>query len=257
MDSTPPSATTTPELVARVENLSKSYGSERTKVDALRGVSLGIRRGDFTAIMGPSGSGKSTLMHIMAGLDSPTSGQVWLGDAEIGSMDDAQLTLLRRRRVGFVFQSFNLVPTLDVEGNLLLPYELDGRRPTTRERDWIDELEHALGLDGRLRHRPHELSGGQQQRVAIARALATRPELVFADEPTGNLDSRTGREVLGVLQEAARSFGQSIAMVTHDPVAAGFADHIVFLADGRVAAERTRSTPEEISSFMLGMETRA
>ena len=188
--------------MARVQNLSKSYGKEGTRVDALRDVSLGIRRGEFTAIMGPSGSGKSTLMHIMAGLDAPTSGQVWLGDAEIGGMSDAQLTVLRRRRIGFVFQSFNLVPTLDVEGNLLLPFELDARRPTTSERAWIDELETALGLTGRLRHRPHELSGGQQQRVAIARALATRPELVFADEPTGNLDSRSGAEILSFMRSA-------------------------------------------------------
>jgi len=241
-------------LVARVQNLTKSYGTERTKVDALRDVDLGIRQGEFTAIMGPSGSGKSTLMHIMAGLDSPTSGRVWLGDAEIGGMDDANLTLLRRRRVGFVFQSFNLVPTLDVEGNLLLPFELDGRRPTARERDWIDELEQSLGLTGRLAHRPHELSGGQQQRVAIARALATRPELVFADEPTGNLDSRTGREVLELLRSASTRYGQSIAMVTHDPIAASYADRIVFLADGRIVEDRPRSDAAEISRFMLAME---
>src|SRR5690606_1160779 len=161
--------------VARVENHTKSYGAHGSRVDALRDVTLGIRRGEFTAIMGPSGSGKSTLMHIMAGLDSPTSGRVWLGDTEIGGMRDEELTLLRRRRIGFVFQAFNLVPTLDVEGNLLLPFELDGRRPSASEREWIDELETVLGLDARLAHRPHELSGGQQQRVAIARALVTRP----------------------------------------------------------------------------------
>jgi putative ABC transport system ATP-binding protein len=247
-------STTDMGLVARVQNLSKSYGAEGTRVDALRDVSIGIRRGEFTAIMGPSGSGKSTLMHIMAGLDAPTSGKVWLGDAEIGGMSDAQLTVLRRRRVGFVFQAYNLVPTLNVEGNLLLPFELDGRRPTTTERTWIDELETSLGLAGRLRHRPHELSGGQQQRVAIARALATRPELVFADEPTGNLDSRSGREVLGLLQNASRQYGQSIAMVTHDPVAAGFADRVIFLADGRIAEDRGRMEAAEISSFMLAME---
>jgi putative ABC transport system ATP-binding protein len=255
MDITPPSSA--PDLVARVENLTKSYGSERTKVDALRDVTLGIRRGEFTAIMGPSGSGKSTLMHIMAGLDSPSGGRVWVGDAEIGSMDDAQLTLLRRRRIGFVFQSFNLVPTLDVEGNLLLPFELDGRRPTTRERDWIDELERVLGLGGRLRHRPSELSGGQQQRVAIARALATRPELIFADEPTGNLDSRTGREMLELLRSATADYGQSIAMVTHDPIAASYADRVIFLADGRIVDDRARSSAAEISQFMLSMESAA
>jgi putative ABC transport system ATP-binding protein len=244
-------------LVARVANLSKSYGSNDNVVTALAEVSLGIRRGEFTAIMGPSGSGKSTLMHIMAGLDSPTSGRVWLGDTEITRLKDADLTVLRRRRVGFVFQSFNLVPTLDILGNILLPFELDGRRPTGPEDEWIDELVVSLGLEDRLRHRPHELSGGQQQRVAIARALATRPDLVFADEPTGNLDSRTGREVLSLLQSATRDYGQSIAMVTHDPIAASYADRIVFLADGHVVEDRAASSPEQISSFMLGMEARA
>jgi len=241
-------------LVARAQNLSKSYGTAHTRVHALRDVNLGIRRGEFTAIMGPSGSGKSTLMHIMAGLDSATSGRVWLGDSQIDGMDDTALTLLRRRRVGFVFQSFNLVPTLDVEGNLLLPFELDGRRPDARERDWIDELEQTLGLTGRLTHRPHELSGGQQQRVAIARALATRPELVFADEPTGNLDSRTSREVLELLRTACTGYGQSIAMVTHDPIAASYADRVVFLADGAVVEDKPRSDAAEISRFMLSME---
>src|SRR5690606_4571870 len=167
-------------------------------VTALDGVSIGIRQGEFTAIMGPSGSGKSTLMHIMAGLDSPTSGRAWLGDTDITELGDTELTVLRRRRVGFVFQSFNLVPTLDVSGNIHLPFELDGRMPGTTERQWIAELVDSLGMGDRLTHRPHQLSGGQQQRVAIARALATRPDLVFADEPTGNLDSRTGREVLSL-----------------------------------------------------------
>jgi putative ABC transport system ATP-binding protein len=243
-------------LVARVENLSKTYGTG-TPVHALRGVSLGLRRGEFTAIMGPSGSGKSTLMHIMAGLDTPTSGRVWLGDAEISGMGDSQLTLVRRRRVGFVFQAFNLVPTLDIEGNLLLPFELDGRRPNAEERAWIDRLETSLGLAGRLRHRPHELSGGQQQRVAIARALATRPDLVFADEPTGNLDSRTGREVLELLASASRDTGQSIAMVTHDPIAASYADRILFLADGAVVDDRPRTSPADIAALMLSMEAAA
>ena len=244
-------------LVARVANLTKSYGSSDSRVTALSDVSIGIRRGEFTAIMGPSGSGKSTLMHIMAGLDSATSGRAWLGDTEITSLGDAALTVLRRRRVGFVFQSFNLVPTLDILGNILLPFELDGRKPTDAEGAWIDELVASLGLEDRLKHRPHELSGGQQQRVAIARALGTRPDLVFADEPTGNLDSRTGREVLGLLAAASRDYGQSIAMVTHDPIAASYADRILFLADGRVVEDRAGSTPEEISSFMLGMEARA
>jgi putative ABC transport system ATP-binding protein len=244
-------------LVARVTNLSKSYGSSSNAVTALADVSIGIRRGQFTAIMGPSGSGKSTLMHIMAGLDVASKGHVYLGDTDITSLDDTNLTLLRRRRVGFVFQSFNLVPTLDIRGNVMLPFELDGHTPTLDEQKWIDHLIDTLGLRERLRHRPSELSGGQQQRVAIARALATRPDLVFADEPTGNLDSRSSREVLALLATASSEYGQSIAMVTHDPVAASFADRILFLADGRVVEDRERSTPEEISSFMLGMEARS
>ncbi len=244
-------------LVARVASLSKHYGSDSTRVTALDGVSVGIRAGQFTAIMGPSGSGKSTLMHIMAGLDSATEGRVWLGDTEITGLGDSELTMIRRRRVGFVFQSFNLVPTLDIEGNILLPFELDGRQPTPEQREWIDKLIESLGLRDRLRHRPHELSGGQQQRVAIARALGSRPELVFADEPTGNLDSRTGREVLSLLATSASTYGQSIAMVTHDPVAASFADRIIFLADGRIVQDRPRSTAAEISELMIGMEARA
>jgi putative ABC transport system ATP-binding protein len=244
-------------LVARVSQLSKSYGSGPNLVTALDDVSIGIAQGQFTAIMGPSGSGKSTLMHIMAGLDTPTSGRAWLGDTDITDLGDSELTVLRRRRVGFVFQSFNLVPTLDVSGNIFLPFELDGRRPNHDETAWITGLIESLGLDNRLTHRPHQLSGGQQQRVAIARALATRPDLVFADEPTGNLDSRSGREVLSLLAAASSDYGQSIAMVTHDPIAASFADRILFLADGRVVEDRGRSTPEEISSFMLGMEQRA
>jgi len=241
-------------LVARVEALEKSYGPIDNRVRALREVTLGIRRGEFTAIMGPSGSGKSTLMHIMAGLDSASAGRVWLGETEITSLADDALTVLRRRRVGFVFQSFNLVPTLDIEGNIVLPFELDGRRPSGSEREWIDRLVDSLGLRSRLRHRPHELSGGQQQRVAIARALATRPDLVFADEPTGNLDSRTSREVLALLATASREYGQSIAMVTHDPIAASYADRILFLADGRVVRDLGRSSAEQISTLMLGME---
>ena len=241
-------------LVARVSHLTKSYGSAPNTVTALDNVSIGIRAGKFTAIMGPSGSGKSTLMHIMAGLDTATSGTAWLGNTEITELPDSDLTLLRRRRVGFVFQSFNLVPILDVRENILLPFELDGRHPTRDESAWIDRLIDSLGLGDRLKHRPHELSGGQQQRVAIARALGTRPDLVFADEPTGNLDSRTGREVLALLAAASAEYGQSIAMVTHDPVAASFADRILFLADGRVLEERAKSSAEEISRFMLSME---
>src|SRR5690554_3213717 len=244
-------------LVARVSHLTKSYGAGSSLVTALDDISIGIRQGEFTAIMGPSGSGKSTLMHIMAGLDSPTTGRAWLGDTEITNLGDSELTVLRRRRIGFVFQSFNLVPTLDIRGNIHLPFELDGRRPSTTEKAWIDDLIESLGLGDRLGHRPHELSGGQQQRVAIARALATRPDLVFADEPTGNLDSRTGREVLSLLAAASTSYGQSIAMVTHDPIAASYADRILFLADGRVVEERERSSAEDISRYMLGMEQQA
>lgn len=244
-------------LIARVTNLGKRYGQGAGIVTALDDVSLGLRRGEFTAIMGPSGSGKSTLMHIMAGLDTPSTGRAWLGDTEITELSDSALTVLRRRRIGFVFQSFNLVPTLDVLGNVLLPFELDGRRPSRDEQDWIDGLIDTLGVGARLRHRPHELSGGQQQRVAIARALATRPDLVFADEPTGNLDSRTGREVLGLLSAASSRYGQSIAMVTHDPIAASHADRILYLADGRIVRDAPRSSAEEISSYMLSMEVAA
>ncbi|MCI2958771.1 ABC transporter ATP-binding protein [Agromyces atrinae] len=244
-------------LIARVTDLTKHYGTGASRVSALDGISFGLRRGEFTAIMGPSGSGKSTLMHVMAGLDSPSAGRVWLGDTDITDMDDAQLTLVRRRRIGFVFQAFNLVPTLDVRGNVLLPFELDGRRPTLAEQARVDALVDRLGLAPRLTHRPHELSGGQQQRVAIARALATGPDIVFADEPTGSLDSRTGREVLATLQSAAQVEGQSIAMVTHDPIAASYADRIVFLADGRIVDEHPRSSAEEISRIMLGMESAA
>lgn len=251
MTTTPPDA----GLVAHVTMLNKSYGAATTRVHALCDVSVGIRSGEFTAIMGPSGSGKSTLMHIMAGLDTASSGSVWLGDTEISRLDDSSLTVLRRRRIGFIFQSFNLVPTLDISRNILLPFELDGRVPSAEERAWIDRLVTVLGLTDRLRHRPHELSGGQQQRVAIARALATRPDLVFADEPTGNLDSRTSREVLTLLQTASREYGQSIAMVTHDPVAASYADRILLLNDGRVVDDRGRSTAQEISTLMFAMET--
>ena len=244
-------------LAARVSNLSKRFGDGQGAVVALDDVSIGIRRGQFTAIMGPSGSGKSTLMHIMAGLDQPSSGSAWLGDTEITHLDDTALTRLRRRRIGFVFQSFNLVPTLDARANILLPFELDGHTPTAEEQAWIATLCESLGLTERLTHRPHQLSGGQQQRVAIARALATRPDLVFADEPTGNLDSRTGREVLALLADACARFGQSIAMVTHDPIAASYADRTLILADGRIVHELGKESPENISGYMLAMEGRA
>jgi putative ABC transport system ATP-binding protein len=241
-------------LAARVVDLTKTYGTGTGVVTALDTVSVGMRRGQFTAIIGASGSGKSTLMHIMAGLDVPSGGRAWLGDQELTALGDRELTRVRRRAAGFVFQSFNLVPVLDVRSNILLPFDLDGHRPSAAESEWIEKLIDTLGLRGRVGHRPHELSGGQQQRVAIARALATRPEVIFADEPTGNLDSRTGREVLGLLAEASRDHGQSIAMVTHDPVAASHADRIIMLADGRIVHDGGAGTPAEISELMLEAE---
>jgi putative ABC transport system ATP-binding protein len=239
---------------AELTQVSKIFGGPDSPVHALRDVSLAFGREQFTAVMGPSGSGKSTLMHIAAGLDTATSGRVTLGGTDITGLDDTGLTALRRRRIGFVFQSFNLVPTLDVAANISLPFELDGHPANPGQRRWIDQLVTSLGLGGRLRHRPHELSGGQQQRVAIARALATRPDLVFADEPTGNLDQRTGREVLSLLRTASTEYGQSIAMVTHDPIAASVADRVVFLSDGRIVADLGRSTPEQISRTVLELE---
>ena len=230
------------QTVAHVEHLGRHYGEGAHRVTALSDVSIGLRRGEFTAIMGPSGSGKSTLMHVMAGLDSPSEGRVWLGSDEITKLGDAALTKLRRTRIGFVFQAFNLVPTLDVIGNLRLPFELDGRGVSREDQARIDALILALGLDGRQRHRPHELSGGQQQRVAIARALATRPDVIFADE------------VLGLLRAAVDESGQSIAMVTHDPIAASHADRILFLADGRIVADRGAMSAAQISETMLHLE---
>jgi putative ABC transport system ATP-binding protein len=241
-------------LAARVAGLTKTYGAGSSTVTALDDVSVGIRRGEFTAVIGASGSGKSTLMHVMAGLDSPTGGRVWLGDQELTALGDRELTRARRRSAGFVFQSFNLVPVLDVRSNILLPFELDGRRPSKDELAWIDHLIEALGLSARTAHRPYELSGGQQQRVAIARALGTRPEVIFADEPTGNLDSRTGREVLALLAQASDSYGQSVAMVTHDPVAAGHADRIIMLADGRIVHDGGRLPAADVAELMLAAE---
>lgn len=241
-------------VAARVAGLTKTYGVSSSAVTALDDVSVGIRRGDFTAIIGASGSGKSTLMHIMAGLDRPTSGRVWLGETELSGLADRELTRVRRRSAGFVFQSFNLVPVLDIRSNILLPFELDGRRPDKDELGWIDRLIGTLGLSSRTAHRPYELSGGQQQRVAIARALATRPEVIFADEPTGNLDSRTGREVLALLAEASDRYGQSVAMVTHDPIAASHADRIIMLADGRIAHDGPRLTAPDVAELMLSAE---
>ena len=210
------------------------YGSGEAQVIALRGVSVDLERGRYTAIMGPSGSGKSTLMHCLAGLDSVTRGEVYIGDIRVTGLRDDGLTTLRRDKVGFVFQQFNLLPTLTAEENILLPLAIAGRKP---DRDWFDTVIDTVGLRDRLSHRPTQLSGGQQQRVACARALVSRPEVIFADEPTGNLDSRSGAEVLGFLRDSVREFGQTIVMVTHDPNAASYADRVVFLADGRIVDE--------------------
>ena len=231
----------------RAEAATKVYGSGDTVVRALDGVTVALPAGRFTAIMGPSGSGKSTLMHCMAGLDSLTSGRVLIGDVELGSLNDKQLTRLRRDRIGFVFQAYNLVPTLTALENITLPSSLAGRTPDCA---WLDTVIDTVGLRNRLGHRPSELSGGQQQRVAVARALAGRPQVIFADEPTGNLDSRSGGEVLAFLRRAVDEMGQTIVMVTHDPVAAGYADSAVFLADGRVVDVMHDPTAETVLDQM-------
>jgi len=252
MASVTPTTTAPPPLlaVARAIDATKVYGDGDTAVRALDHVSVEFPTGRFTAIMGPSGSGKSTLMHCVAGLDSLTSGQVMLGATDLGSLSDKQLTLLRRERIGFVFQAFNLVPTLTAIENITLPMDLAGRRPDAA---WLDQVIATVGLGDRLRHRPSELSGGQQQRVAVARALASRPEIIFADEPTGNLDSRSGSEVLGFLRRAVRDHGQTIVMVTHDPVAASYADSVVFLADGRIVDGMDNPTPQKVLDRMKAL----
>ncbi|MEU8172344.1 ABC transporter ATP-binding protein [Microbispora hainanensis] len=221
-------------MAASARNLTKTYGAGTTEVHALRGVDLDLPRGGFTAIMGPSGSGKSTLMHCLAGLDQPSGGTVTVAGTDLGSLDDDALTIFRREHVGFVFQSFNLLPMLTAGENILLPLELGGRRVDDRARDRARMLADILGVAGRLGHRPAELSGGQQQRVAIARALITQPDLLFADEPTGNLDSTTSAEVLEHLRRSARELGQTIVMVTHERDAAAYADYVVTMRDGRI-----------------------
>jgi putative ABC transport system ATP-binding protein len=228
---------------AAAANLVKCYGSGETAVRALNGVTAEFASGEFTAIMGPSGSGKSTLMHCLAGLDTATSGSARIGGTELGGLSDRDLTRLRRSRVGFVFQTFNLLPTLTAEQNIKLPLELAGRRADPA---WWDTVITATGLADRLRHRPAELSGGQQQRVACARALITRPDVVFADEPTGNLDSRSGAEMLGFLRSCVTGLGQTVIMVTHDAVAASYADRVVFLADGQVSGELRAPTAQSV-----------
>ncbi|RFA09218.1 peptide ABC transporter ATP-binding protein [Subtercola boreus] len=247
----------TPTVAARATGVSKVYGSGDSATTALDAIDLEIAAGSLTAIMGPSGSGKSTLMHVFAGLDSATRGRVTIGETDITHLDDTALTLLRRRSLGFVFQAFNLVPTLSVLGNVTLPFELDGRRPDAAELAWIRELLGRLGIGMLETRRPHELSGGQQQRVAIARAIAMRPQLVFADEPTGNLDSRSSREVLGLLRDLTREYRQTVVLVTHDPVAASHADRVVFIADGRVARDVGASSPKELSDIILSLEVAA
>ena len=245
-DTTPPasaSATASETAAARAVDLVKVYGTGETAVQALDHVTVDFPAGRFSAIMGPSGSGKSTLMHCMAGLDSVTSGETFIGDVDITRLNDNHLTQLRRDKVGFVFQSYNLVPTLDALENITLPMAIAGRKP---DREWLDRVIDTIGLRDRLTHRPNELSGGQQQRVAAARALASRPAIIFADEPTGNLDSRSGAEVLGFLRSNVDDYGQTIVMVTHDPVAAAYTDRVVFLNDGRVVDELRSPSAEGV-----------
>ncbi|MGW1789404.1 ABC transporter ATP-binding protein [Streptomyces tubercidicus] len=232
---------------ARATSLSKIYGEGDTRVVALDEVSVEFERGRFTAIMGPSGSGKSTLMHCMAGLDAFSAGSAHIGDTELSGLGDRQLTKLRREKIGFIFQSFNLLPTLNALENITLPMDIAGRTP---DQEWLDLIVGTVGLSGRLGHRPSELSGGQQQRVAVARALAGRPEIIFADEPTGNLDSLSGAEVLGFLRDSVRELGQTVVMVTHDPVAASYSDRVIFLADGRITDDLPAPTREAVLDRM-------
>ena len=239
----------TSEIAAASVDAVKIYGRGDTEVRALDGISVEFPRGQFTAIMGPSGSGKSTLMHCMAGLDTLTTGQTFIGDVDLSGLDEKRLTLLRRDQVGFVFQAYNLVPTLNALENIRLPLDLARREP---DQAWLDHVIDTVGLRSRLTHRPNELSGGQQQRVAVARALASRPAIIFADEPTGNLDSRTGAEILTFMREAVETYGQTIVMVTHDPTGAGYADRVVFLADGRVDGEMLEPTAQKVLDRMKG-----
>jgi putative ABC transport system ATP-binding protein len=247
-----PEAITAGAVVA-AWNVTRRYGEDDSAVDALRGVSLRIPEGQFTAVMGPSGSGKSTLMHILAGLDVPTTGQVWVGGEEITDMDDDELTLLRRRRIGFIFQFFNLLPMLTAEANIVLPLSIAGETP---DKEWVDEVVAKVGLEARRRHRPSELSGGQQQRVAIARALMSRPTVLFADEPTGNLDSSTSDEILDVMRTSVDELGQTTLMVTHDASAAAIADRVLFLADGRIVEDAQKLSEHDVLSTMEELRRR-
>jgi putative ABC transport system ATP-binding protein len=236
-------------VVAR--DLTRRYGEGETAVDALRGISLEVAAGELVAVMGPSGSGKSTLMHILAGLDKPTGGTVQIAGEEITALDDRRLTLLRRKHIGFVFQFFNLLPMLTAEENVLLPTSISGAKP---EGQWLGELLQRTGLAERRTHRPSELSGGQQQRVAIARSLVTRPTILFADEPTGNLDSKTGGEILTLLRESVDAYGQTTVMVTHEPRAAAFADRVLFLADGLIVRELRSASAQQVLEVMAGLD---
>ncbi|GAA1511302.1 ABC transporter ATP-binding protein [Dactylosporangium maewongense] len=237
------SVATRTEVAAKAVDVWKVYGTGEAQVNALGGVSVELEKGRFTAIMGPSGSGKSTLMHCLAGLDAVSRGEVYIGDSKITGLSDRGLTNLRRTKVGFIFQQFNLLPTLTAEENILLPLSISGRKPDAA---WYNTVIETVGLRDRLKHRPSQLSGGQQQRVACARALVSRPEVIFADEPTGNLDSRSGAEVLAFLRNSVRDFGQTIVMVTHDPNAASYADRVVFLADGHIVDELYAPTADAV-----------
>jgi putative ABC transport system ATP-binding protein len=250
--SAPTAPTGSATTAARADRLTKVYGSGETKVVALDAVSVDFPAGQFTAIMGPSGSGKSTLMHCLAGLDEVTDGAVYIGDVDITKLDDKRLTRLRRDAVGFIFQAYNLLPTLSALENITLPMDIAGRKP---DQQWLDTVIDTVRLRDRLKHRPTELSGGQQQRVACARALASRPQIVFADEPTGNLDSASGAEVLAFLRRSTSEHGQTIVMVTHDPSAASYADRVLFLADGRIVDEMTSPTAEAVLDRMKKFET--
>jgi putative ABC transport system ATP-binding protein len=237
--------------VVQARDLQRQYGEGATAVHALRGVSIDVARGNLVAVMGPSGSGKSTLMHILAGLDKPTGGTVTIAGTEITELDDADMTRLRRDHIGFVFQFFNLLPMLTAEENVLLPLSIAGEKP---DRQWLEELEAKTGLADRRSHRPSELSGGQQQRVAIARALVTKPTILFADEPTGNLDSKTGGEILDLLRDSARDYNQTIVMVTHEARAAAIADRIMFLADGLIVKELTDADQAQVLEVMSTLQ---
>jgi putative ABC transport system ATP-binding protein len=239
-------------LAARAVGVTKAYGTGATSVVALDDISVDVRRGQFTAIMGPSGSGKSTLMHCLAGLDTVDSGEVWIGETELGGLGDKGLADLRRNRVGFIFQQFNLLPTLSAEENITLPLAIAGRKA---DADWFTRVVEAVGLGDRLTHRPSELSGGQQQRVASARALLPKPDVIFADEPTGNLDSRSGTEILRFLRRSVEEFAQTIVMVTHDANAAAYADRVVFLLDGRLVHELSDPTADEVLDTMKALDS--